>query len=133
MDLTLIFPLLLLVLFVPLFLQARKQRKQMNEQQTLQSSLTEGDVVITIAGIRGTVVDASYEETIDLEIAEGVVTTWVRGAVRQKVTDTETDAAEASTDDDETPAVEAEPAPPAENTAPSLEKNGDTANGAARS
>ena len=47
MDLTLIFPLLLLVLFVPLFLQARKQRKQMNEQQSLQSSLTEGDVVIT--------------------------------------------------------------------------------------
>jgi preprotein translocase subunit YajC len=133
MDLTLIFPLLLLVLFVPLFLQARKQRKQMNEQQSLQSSLTEGDVVITIAGIRGTVVDASYEETIDLEIAEGVVTTWVRGAVRQKVTDTETDAAEASTDDDETPAVEAEPAPAAESSAPSLEKNGDTANGAARS
>jgi preprotein translocase subunit YajC len=133
MDLTLIFPLLLLVLFVPLFLQARKQRKQMNQQQSLQSSLTEGDVVITIAGIRGTVVDASYEETIDLEIAEGVVTTWVRGAVRQKVTDTETDAAEASTDDDETPAVEAEPAPAAESSAPSLEKNGDTANGAARS
>jgi preprotein translocase subunit YajC len=132
MDLTLIFPLLLLVLFVPLFLQARKQRKQMNEQQSLQSSLTEGDVVITIAGIRGTVVDASYEETIDLEIAEGVVTTWVRGAIRQKVTDTEANAVEAGTDD-ETPAVEAEPAPPADTTAPSLEKNGDTANGAARS
>jgi preprotein translocase subunit YajC len=131
MDLTLIFPLLLLVLFVPLFLQARKQRKQMNEQQTLQSSLTEGDVVITIAGIRGTVVDASYEETIDLEIAEGVVTTWVRGAVRQKVADTEADAVAVSTDD-ETPAVEAEPAPPVESSAPSLEKNGDTANGAAR-
>ena len=133
MDLTLIFPLLLLVLFVPLFLQARKQRKQMNEQQSLQSSLTEGDVVITIAGIRGTVVDASYEETIDLEIAEGVVTTWVRGAVRQKVTDTETPEADAVEAADETPAVEAEPAPPAETPAPSLEKNGDTANGAARS
>jgi preprotein translocase subunit YajC len=131
MDLTLIFPLLLLVLFVPLFLQARKQRKQVNEQQTLQSSLTEGDVVITIAGVRGTVVDASYEETIDLEIAEGVVTTWVRGAIRQKVTDTEPDAVEAGSDD--TAAVEAEPAPPADTTAPSLEKNGDTANGAARS
>jgi preprotein translocase subunit YajC len=120
------------VLFVPLFLQARKQRKQMNEQQSLQSSLTEGDVVITIAGLRGTVVDASYEETIDLEIAEGVVTTWVRGAVRQKVTDTEVPETGADAEA-ETPAVEAEPAPPAESTAPSLEKNGDTANGAARS
>ena len=136
MDLTLIFPLLLLVLFVPLFLQARKQRKQMNEQQALQSSLTEGDVVITIAGIRGTVVDASYEETIDLEIAEGVVTTWVRGAVRQKVADTDTTETDADAGVDsaaETPAVEAEPAPPAESAPPSLEKKGDTANGAARS
>ncbi|MGI5130744.1 preprotein translocase subunit YajC [Pseudonocardia sp. CA-107938] len=129
MDLTLIFPLLLLVLFVPLFLQARKQRKQMNEQQALQSSLAEGDVVITIAGLRGTVVDASYEETVDLEIAEGVVTTWVRGAVRQKVEDTDT----ADAPDTADAATEAEtPAASTDDTPPSLEKNNDS-NGAARS
>ena len=31
---------------------------------------------MTTSGLRGTVVDASYEDTIDLEIADGVVTTW---------------------------------------------------------
>ena len=40
---------------------------------------------MTTSGLRGTVVDASYEDTIDLEIADGVVTTWVRGAIREKV------------------------------------------------
>jgi preprotein translocase subunit YajC len=137
MDFSLILPLLLLLLFVPLFLQARKQRKSMNEMQTLQSSLTEGDVVVTIAGVRGTVVDASYEDTIDLEIAEGVVTTWVRGAVRQKLEDTDVPAATTADADTGTPAVveqaPAADAPASDATPPSLEKNGDPANGATRS
>lgn len=125
MDLSLIFPLLLLLLFIPLFLQMRKQRRQMTEMQELQSSLAEGDVVVTIAGVRGTVVDASYEDTIDLEIADGVVTTWVRGAIRQKV---EEPAEEGE------PTAEVEEAPAASTDAgPSLEKNTDTANGATRS
>jgi preprotein translocase subunit YajC len=86
MDLTtLLFPLLILVLFVPIFLSGRKQKRQMAEMQNLQSSLHPGDVVMTTSGLRGTVVDASYEETIDLEIAEGVVTTWIRAAIREKV------------------------------------------------
>src|SRR3954465_4525341 len=86
MDLTtLLFPLLILVLFIPIFLSGRKQKRQMAEMQSLQSSLHPGDVVMTTSGLRGTVVDASYEETIDLEIAEGVVTTWIRAAIREKV------------------------------------------------
>jgi preprotein translocase subunit YajC len=51
----------------------------------MQSELADGDVVVTTSGLRATVVDASYEETIDLEIAAGVVTTWLRAAVRDKV------------------------------------------------
>jgi preprotein translocase subunit YajC len=86
MDLTtLLFPLLILVLFVPIFLSGRKQKRQMAAMQNLQSSLHPGDVVMTTSGLRGTVIDASYEETIDLEIAEGVVTTWIRAAIREKV------------------------------------------------
>jgi preprotein translocase subunit YajC len=86
MDLTtLLFPLLILVLFVPIFLSGRKQKRQMTAMQNLQSSLHPGDVVMTTSGLRGTVVDASYEETIDLEIAEGIVTTWIRAAIREKV------------------------------------------------
>ena len=82
--------LIILLLFVPLFLNGRKQRKQMQETQAMQQALEDGDVVVTTSGLRGTIVDASYEDTIDLEIAEGVVTTWLRAAIREKVTADET-------------------------------------------
>jgi preprotein translocase subunit YajC len=85
MDLSLLFPLLILLLFIPIFLQGRRQRRQMHEMQQLQASLEPGDVVMTTSGLRGTIVDASYEDTVDIEIADGVVTTWVRAAVREKV------------------------------------------------
>jgi preprotein translocase subunit YajC len=83
----LLFPLLILLLFIPIFLSGRKQRRQMQEMQQLQSSLHIGDVVTTTSGLRGTVVDAQYEDTVDLEIADNVVTTWLRAAVKDKVLD----------------------------------------------
>ena len=83
----LLFPLLILLVFVPIFLSGRKQRRQMQNMQQLQSSLHVGDVVNTTSGLRGTVVDAQYEDTVDLEIADGVITTWLRAAVRDKVLD----------------------------------------------
>jgi preprotein translocase subunit YajC len=82
---SLLIPLFILLLFIPILLSSRKQRRQMQEMQALQAALEAGDVVMTTSGLRATVVDASYEETIDLEIAEGVVTTWVRAAIREKV------------------------------------------------
>jgi preprotein translocase subunit YajC len=86
----LLFPLLILLLFIPIFLSGRKQRRQAQDMQQLQGSLENGDVVTTTSGLRGTVVDASYQDTIDLEIADGVVTTWLRAAVRDKVLDSGT-------------------------------------------
>ncbi len=83
----LLFPLLILLLFIPIFLSGRKQRRQAQEQQQLQSALEAGDVVTTTSGLRGTIVDASYEDTVDLEIADGVVTTWLRAAIRERVLD----------------------------------------------
>ena len=85
MDFSLLLPLFLLVLFIPIFLSGRKQRKQLVEMQEMQRALEEGDVVVTTSGLRGIVTDASFEDTVDLEIADGVVTTWVRAAVREKV------------------------------------------------
>jgi preprotein translocase subunit YajC len=85
MNNQLLFLLLILLLFIPILLSGRKQKRQMQQMQRLQGSLSDGDVVLTTSGLRGTVVDASYEETVDLEIAPGVVTTWVRAAVREKV------------------------------------------------
>ena len=65
----LLFPLLILLLFIPIFLSGRKQRRQMQEMQKMQAALEVGDVVTTTSGVRGTIVDASYEDTIDLDIA----------------------------------------------------------------
>jgi preprotein translocase subunit YajC len=114
MDISLLFPILILLLFIPIFLSSRKQKRVQAEMQALQSSLEPGDIVSTTSGLRGTVVDASYEDTIDLEIADGVVTTWVRAAVREKITTPE------PVHEDEPPAVV--PAVVDEPAGPSLEK-----------
>ncbi|MCE6996647.1 preprotein translocase subunit YajC [Saccharothrix sp. S26] len=95
MDLSsLMFPLLLVLLAVPLFLSARKQKRAVAEQQALLNSLEPGDRVMTTSGLYATVAGVNDEDnTIDLEIADGVVTTWLRQAIREKVVvDTETDA-----------------------------------------
>ena len=112
----LLFPLLILLLFIPIFLSGRRQKRQMQQLQQMQSALEAGDVVVTTSGLRGTIVDASYEDTVDIEIADGVVTTWVRGAVREKVNATATEEITASP---EGPAAAVEPEPA---TGPSLEK-----------
>ena len=83
----LLFPLLLVLLAVPLFLSARKQKRAAAEQQQLLSALEPGDRVMTTSGLYATVTDASDDATIDLEIADGVVTTWLRAAVRERVLD----------------------------------------------
>ncbi|TCP46308.1 preprotein translocase subunit YajC [Tamaricihabitans halophyticus] len=78
-------PLLLLVLAIPLFLGARKQKRAVQQQQELQTSLSVGDRVMTTSGLYATVADVSDDVTIELEIADGVQTTWLRQAVREKV------------------------------------------------
>jgi preprotein translocase subunit YajC len=128
MDLSLLFPLLILLLFIPIFLSGRRQRRQVQEMQRLQSSLEPGDVVVTTSGLRGTVVDSSYEDTVDLEIADGVVTTWARAAVREKVNPAVADEAEPTAP---APAADEPDAPPSLDKAPSLEKD-DSANGTPR-
>ncbi|WP_410645721.1 preprotein translocase subunit YajC [Amycolatopsis sp. lyj-346] len=98
----LLLPLLLvLVLAVPLVMSTRKQKKQQAAQQELQSSLAPGDRVMTTSGLYGTVADTSGDTTIDIEIAPGVVTTWLRLAVREKV-EPVVETAEDALDEDET-------------------------------
>jgi preprotein translocase subunit YajC len=113
-----LFPLLILLLFIPIFLSGRRQKRQMQQMQQMQAALEPGDVIVTTSGLRGTIVDTSYEDTIDIEIADGVVTTWVRGAVREKVVEQAATAEEAPIEEPttETAAIEDEPA------TPSLEK-----------
>ncbi|WP_016698968.1 preprotein translocase subunit YajC [Actinoalloteichus spitiensis] len=80
-----ILPLFLLLIVLPLFLASRKQKKAMQEMQQLQGSLEVGDKVMTTSGLYATVADTTDDETIGLEVAPGVVTTWVRAAVRERV------------------------------------------------
>ncbi|GGM72294.1 preprotein translocase subunit YajC [Longimycelium tulufanense] len=84
MDASFLFPLLIILIALPLFLSARKQKKAYQQMQQLQRSLQPGDRVMTTSGLYGTVVDSEDDETIDLELAPGVVTTWARAAVREK-------------------------------------------------
>lgn len=87
-------PLLLLVLLFVLFITtARRQRRQVAQMQQLQSSLAVGDRVLTTSGLQATVVELG-EDTIDLEIAPGVVTTWVRQIVRERLTEPESEPVE---------------------------------------
>lgn len=83
---SLIFPLLILVLLVPLFLGSRRQKKAMAAAQELQASLKIGDKVMTSAGLHA-VVAGLQDTTVDLEIAEGVITRWERVVVREVILD----------------------------------------------
>jgi len=103
--------LLMLVVAIPLVMGTRKQKKAAAAQQELLSSLAPGDRVMTTSGLYATVADASADTTIDLEIAEGVVTTWLRQAVREKVepvVETDEDATDVTDTDEvvEAPVVE---------------------------
>lgn len=116
--------LLILVLAIPLVMSARKQKRMVAQQQELQRSLSAGDRVMTTSGLYATVVDVSDDTTVDLELAEGLVTTWLRQAVRERINpavddetpadeETSSDSAVADTEDDEAPAG-AQVAPPLE-------------------
>jgi preprotein translocase subunit YajC len=77
--------LLIAVLIIPMVLMSRKQKRAMQQQQELQNSISAGDRVMTTSGLYANVADADDDATVDLEIAPGVVTTWLRAAIREKV------------------------------------------------
>lgn len=92
-------PVLLVVLVGFMFFGTRKQKRAMQQQQDMQKSLSFGDRVMTTSGLYGTIVSTS-DDTVELEIAEGLVTTWLRQAVREKVV--ESSVPESVDDDVET-------------------------------
>ncbi|HEX5402861.1 MAG TPA: preprotein translocase subunit YajC [Pseudonocardiaceae bacterium] len=96
---SLLLPLIIVLFAVPLFMGSRKQKRAAAAQQELQNSLSYGDRVMTTSGLYGTVVTTS-DESIDIEIAPGVVTSWLRAAVREKVADSTVGAPEDTFDDD---------------------------------
>ncbi|WP_433597875.1 preprotein translocase subunit YajC [Nocardia sp. CA-135953] len=100
----LLFPLLLVALLVPMFLGVRRQKREAEKVTSMQETLKVGDQVTTTSGLYGTVVDLD-DTTVDLEIAEDVVTTWLRQAIRDVRTEDET-TDETVTDETEAGPVE---------------------------
>ena len=75
------FPFILLALAVLLFVLPARQRKRMQAQaKALQESLTVGTPVMTTSGMQGTVAGLG-DGTVDLQIAPGVVVTFLRQAI----------------------------------------------------
>jgi preprotein translocase subunit YajC len=80
---------------------SRKQKRSVQAQQDLQNSLHVGDRVMTTSGLYGTVVNTDDDASIDIEVAPGMTTTWLRAAVREKVDLTMDDVPDAEQIDDE--------------------------------
>lgn len=79
---------ILALLFIPSFLMMRRQRKQQSQISQMQANLQPGDIVVTSAGLHGSIVSIG-ETTVDLELAPGVVVTMEKiGVLRAVNTDT---------------------------------------------
>ncbi|GAB3344225.1 preprotein translocase subunit YajC [Modestobacter lapidis] len=74
------FILLAIALVVLIVLPARQRKAMQAKAQALQESLTVGSPILLTSGMYGTVTDLG-EGTVDVEIAPGVVVTFVRAAV----------------------------------------------------
>ena len=85
MDLVVFLPLLI-ILGAFMFFASRRQKKAMQATIDLHNSLAVGDRVHTTSGLEGTIVDVT-DDSVDLEIAPGVVTTWMKLAVRDRIVD----------------------------------------------
>ena len=97
------FPLLV-VMGAFMFFASRRQKRAMQATIDLHESLRVGDRVHTTSGLQGTITGIT-DDTVDLEIAHGVVTTWMKLAVRDRIEpeipDTEAEEADDLADDPE--------------------------------
>lgn len=84
MDLVIFLPLII-IMGAFMFFASRRQKKAMQATIDLHESLQIGDRIHTTSGLEGTITGI-HDDAIDLEIAPGVVTTWMKLAVRDKIT-----------------------------------------------
>jgi preprotein translocase subunit YajC len=67
-----------------MYFSSRRQRRAMQATIELHESLQPGDRVHTTSGMEATIA-AIADDTVDLEIAPGVVTTWMKLAIRDRI------------------------------------------------
>ena len=75
---------MLAILGVFMFFASRRQKRAMQATINLHESLRIGDQVQTTSGLHATITRIT-DDTVDLEIAPGVVTTWVKLAIRDRI------------------------------------------------
>ena len=83
MDLLVFLPLIV-IMGAFMYFASRRQRKAMQATIDLHESLLVGDRVHTTSGLQATITGIS-DDTVDLEIAPGVVTTWMKLAIRDRI------------------------------------------------
>ena len=83
MDLVVFLPLII-IMGAFMWFSSRRQRKAMQATIDLHESLRVGDRVHTTSGLQATIPGIT-DDTVDLEIAPGVVTTWMKLAVRDRI------------------------------------------------
>jgi preprotein translocase subunit YajC len=107
MDLVVFLPLLI-ILGAFMFFASRRQKKAMQATIDLHESLTVGDRIHTTSGLQATIAGLG-DDTVDLEIAPGVVTTWMKLAVRDRINADDDDFDDDEDDIDETPEASSSP------------------------
>ncbi|MGH3595737.1 MAG: preprotein translocase subunit YajC [Mycobacterium sp.] len=98
MNQLVVFLPLLIVLGAFMFFASRRQRRAMRATIDLHESLEIGDRVHTTSGMQATITGIT-DDTVDLEIAPGVVTTWMKLAVRDRIEPEILDSAADEADD----------------------------------
>lgn len=83
MDLLVFLPLLL-IMAAFMFFASRRQKRAMQATVDLHESLEVGERVHTTSGLQATITGIG-DDTVDLEIAPGVVTTWMKLAIRDRI------------------------------------------------
>jgi preprotein translocase subunit YajC len=85
MDLVIFLPLLI-IMGAFMFFASRRQKKAMQATIDLHESLQVGDRIHTTSGLQGTIAGLG-DDYVELEIAPGVVTSWMKLAVRDRIVD----------------------------------------------
>ncbi|MEB3071245.1 preprotein translocase subunit YajC [[Mycobacterium] vasticus] len=75
---------LLIVMGAFMFFASRRQRRAMQATIDLHESLQIGDRVHTTSGMEATITGIT-DDNVELEISPGVVTTWMKLAIRDKI------------------------------------------------
>jgi preprotein translocase subunit YajC len=84
MNQLVVFLPLLVVMGAFMFFALRRQKRAMQATIDLHESLSVGDRVHTTSGLQATITHIT-DDTVDLEIAPGVVTTWMKLAIRDRI------------------------------------------------